>query len=246
MRQTFCKYLCPYARFQGVLFDADTLVVGYDARRGEPRGKRGKAAGDCVDCGLCVAVCPTGIDIRKGLQIECIACTQCIDACNGVMAQLGRAPNLIGYRSLVALGATLRPCASLRPRVVIYGALLALVAARASPWALGVREPLELQVAHNASALFGATADGALGNAFTLHIQNRDRERHAFRIRLEAPAGFELLAGAEPAAGRRATAVEAPASSCSRGCTLLPKLTSTGGRARCASARALGAAGAAA
>ena len=90
VRQTFCKYLCPYARFQGVMFDSDTLVVGYDAARGEPRGKRGTTSGDCVDCGLCVAVCPTQIDIRDGLQLECIACTQCIDACNGVMAKLDR------------------------------------------------------------------------------------------------------------------------------------------------------------
>ena len=92
IKQTFCKTLCPYARFQSVLFDRDTLVIGYDQTRGEPRGKRGRAEGDCVDCGLCVRVCPTGIDIRDGLQLECITCTQCIDACNGVMAQLGRRP----------------------------------------------------------------------------------------------------------------------------------------------------------
>jgi cytochrome c oxidase accessory protein FixG len=196
VRQTFCKYLCPYARFQGVLFDADTLVIGYDARRGEPRGKLGKADGDCVDCGLCVAVCPTGIDIRKGLQYECIACTHCIDACNGVMQQVGRAPNLIGYRSLVSLE-RLRSVRILRPRVVIYGALLALVGASFA-WALGIREPLDLQVAHNASVLFGSTADGRASNAFVLHIQNRDREDHDFRIRLEAPDGFELLAGQNP------------------------------------------------
>ncbi len=196
VRQTFCKYLCPYARFQGVLFDSDTLVIGYDARRGEPRGKLGQATGDCVDCGLCVAVCPTGIDIRKGLQYECIACTHCIDACNGVMERVGRPANLIGYRSLVSLE-RLRSVRIVRSRVVIYGALLALVGAGFA-WALGTREPLDLQVAHNASSLYGATADGRPSNAFVLHIQNRDREAHAFRIRIEAPEGFELLAGQNP------------------------------------------------
>jgi cytochrome c oxidase accessory protein FixG len=196
VRQTFCKYLCPYARFQGVLFDSDTLVIGYDTRRGEPRGKLGKATGDCVDCGLCVAVCPTGIDIRQGLQYECIACTHCIDACNGVMEQIGRPANLIGYRSLVGLE-RLRPVRIVRPRVVVYGALLALVVTTFA-WALEARVPFDLQVAHNASVLFGATADGQPSNAFVLHIQNRDREDHAFRIRLEAPERFELLVGQNP------------------------------------------------
>jgi cytochrome c oxidase accessory protein FixG len=196
LRQTFCKYLCPYARFQGVLFDRDTLVVGYDAKRGEPRGKLGAAQGDCVDCGLCVAVCPTAIDIRKGLQLECVACTACIDACNAVMPKVGRPPNLIGYRSLVGLE-RLRPLRILRPRVLIYGALLAAVGS-AFVWALAARTPLDLQVAHNASSLFGATADGRASNSFVLHIQNRDRADHDFHLRLDAPAGFELLAGQNP------------------------------------------------
>jgi cytochrome c oxidase accessory protein FixG len=196
VRQTFCKYLCPYARFQGVLFDSDTLVIGYDARRGEPRGKLGSTTGDCVDCGLCVAVCPTGIDIRKGLQLECIACTHCIDACNEVMEKVDRPANLIGYRSLVSLEGR-RRARILRPRVLIYGALLALVGAGFG-WAVGAREPLDLQVAHNASVLFGATPDGRASNAFVLHIQNRDREDHDFRIRLEAPPGFDLVAGQNP------------------------------------------------
>jgi cytochrome c oxidase accessory protein FixG len=196
LRQTFCKYLCPYARFQGVLFDRDTLVVGYDVQRGEPRGKLGTVKGDCVDCGLCVAVCPTGIDIRKGLQLECIACTACIDACNAVMEKVGRPAGLIGYRSLVGLE-RLRPVRIVRPRVVIYGALLAVVLGSFG-WLLAGRAPLDLQVAHNQSSLFGATADGRPSNAFVLHIQNRDRADHDFRLRLDAPAGFELLAGQNP------------------------------------------------
>ena len=207
VRQTFCKYLCPYARFQGVLFDSDTLVIGYDGQRGEPRGKLGSTTGDCVDCGLCVAVCPTGIDIRQGLQLECIACTQCIDACNGVMEKVGRPANLIGYRSLVSLERR-RPLRILRPRVVVYGALLALVGAGFA-WALGAREPLDLQVAHNASVLFGATADGRPSNAFVLHIQNRDREDHDFRIRLDASEDFALVAGQNPVRVEALTSLEA-------------------------------------
>jgi len=195
LRQTFCKYLCPYARLQSVLFDRDTLVVGYDAARGEPRGKRGRAAGDCVDCGLCVAVCPTGIDIRRGLQLECIACTQCIDACNGVMQKLGRAPNLIGYSSLVAATGE-RAVRLLRPRVALYGALLAAVAVAFVVLAAR-RLPMELTVAHNRDLLTSRAADGRVGNAFTLRIENRDRVEREFALGLAEP-GFELVAGVNP------------------------------------------------
>ncbi len=205
LKQTFCKYLCPYARFQGVLMDRDSLVVGYDARRGEPRGKRGKAEGDCVDCGLCVAVCPTDIDIREGLQLECIACTQCIDACNGVMAKLGRAPDLIAYRSLVGLERE-REIRILRPRVLAYGAMLAAVVVGFVAL-VGAREPMDLHVARNRSALSATLADGRVGNSFTLHIQNRDREAHRFRIRL-AEEGYDLLAGVNPITVEATSAVE--------------------------------------
>jgi len=198
VRQAFCKYLCPYARFQGVLFDRDTLVIGYDTARGEPRGKRGTAAGDCVDCGLCVAVCPTAIDIRDGLQLECIACTQCIDACNGVMARLGRPKNLIGYRSLVSLEG-LRPARLLRPRVVVYAAIMGILAVAFSA-ALGGRRLMDLQVSHNPSELFMTTADGRVGNAFSLHIENRSRAERSYRVSLEPQDAFELLVGLNPIA----------------------------------------------
>jgi cytochrome c oxidase accessory protein FixG len=212
VRQTFCRYICPYARFQGVLFDRDTLVIGYDALRGEPRGKRTAkgamaARGDCVDCGLCVVVCPTGIDIRNGLQYECIACTQCIDACNGVMTRLGRRPGLIAYRSLVGLE-RIRKVRLLRPRVVIYAVLLA-AAVFGFAGALAGRQPLDLQVAHNASSLSMATADGRVGNAYTLRIQNRDRTDHRYRLSLEAPEGFELVAGMNPVAVPAISSLEA-------------------------------------
>jgi cytochrome c oxidase accessory protein FixG len=205
VKQTFCKYLCPYARFQGVLFDRDTLVIGYDARRGEPRGKKGRVTGDCVDCRLCVEVCPSGIDIRSGLQLECIACTQCIDACNGVMARLGRARNLIGYRSLVGLEG-LRPVRWLRPRVVAYGVLLACVGA-VFVAALGARLPMELHVEHNREQLYATTASGALGNAYTLHIENRARADRSFRLRV-AESAYDLVAGQNPIPVPATSAVE--------------------------------------
>ena len=196
IRQNFCKYLCPYARFQSVLFDRDTLVVGYDSARGEPRGKRAKAAGDCVDCGLCVQVCPTGIDIRDGLQLECIACTQCIDACNGVMGKLAREPDLIGYRSLASLEQG-RPARLFRPRVALYGALL-LVVGFVFVDRLSVRSTMDLQVIRNGSALFANAADGRPVNAFTLRIQNRSRAPESYAIRLETEGPFELVAGMNP------------------------------------------------
>jgi cytochrome c oxidase accessory protein FixG len=198
VRQTFCKYLCPYARFQSVLFDRDTLVVAYDPIRGEPRGKRSPTHGDCVDCGLCVKVCPTGIDIRRGMQLECIACTQCVDACNGVMEVLGRAPNLIGYRSLVGLERSRRVRLA-RPRVVAYAAMLAGLLA-VFGIALARRPLLALDVAHGggAGALYQRTADGRIGNAYRLFIQNRDGADHRYRISLDAAPELELVAGQNP------------------------------------------------
>jgi cytochrome c oxidase accessory protein FixG len=206
VRQTFCKVLCPYARFQGVLLDRDSLVIGYDVRRGEPRGKKGTTTGDCVDCGLCVQVCPTGIDIRDGLQLECIACTQCIDACDGVMAQLGRPRGLIDYRSWVSLQG-LRAVRLLRPRVLAYGALLTVVTG-VFVAALGARVPIGLRVLHNAESLTTRAADGRLGNAFTLRVENRDRVERRLRLRVEGD-GFDLVAGVNPLVVAPTSAVEA-------------------------------------
>lgn len=196
VRQTFCKYLCPYARFQGVMFDSDTLVVAYDAARGEPRGKRGTVKGDCIDCGLCVSACPTGIDIRNGLQLECIACTQCIDACNGVMARLERAPSLIGLSSQVALEGRRRARLA-RPRVLLYAALLAAVGV-GFVTTIATRRPFELTVAHQGASLSERLADGRSANAYTLRVENRTRAPHTYRLALEAPEGFALVAGENP------------------------------------------------
>lgn len=123
-REQFCIVLCPYGRLQSALIDNDSLVVGYDVKRGEPRGKKGTTSGDCVDCMRCVQVCPTGIDIRQGLQLECIACTSCIDACDGVMAKLDRKPGLIRYDS--RNGFEGKRTRWLRPRTFLYTGLAVL------------------------------------------------------------------------------------------------------------------------
>jgi len=161
---------------------------------------------DCVDCGLCVAVCPTDIDIRKGLQLECIACTQCIDACNGVMAKTGQAPDLIAYRSLASLetGARAR---LLRPRVAIYGALLLAVAVGFGTL-LERRLPMDLHVFRTSRDLYATTADGRVSNAYTLRIENRARDDRSFKIALADGAGLELLAGLNPIPVPAASATE--------------------------------------
>ena len=194
VRQTFCKYLCPYARFQSVMFDRDTLVIGYDTKRGEPRGKR--AGGDCIDCSLCVQVCPTGIDIRDGLQLGCIACSQCVDACDGVMEKTGREPGLIAYRALSTLEEG-RPPRLLRPRVVVYAMLLVLLAGTFVAL-LAARKPFEMQVVRGRGDVYRVAADGRAENVYKLHILNRIGEPRSFRVRLEGGPGFELVTGLNP------------------------------------------------
>ena len=138
MREQVCKYMCPYARFQSVMFDSDTLVITYDEQRGEPRGSRSRSAdykaaglGDCVDCGICVQVCPTGIDIRDGLQYECIGCAACIDGCDQVMDKMGYPRGLIRYSTENAVRGSYQDRdivrRVLRPRTLVYSAILLAV-----------------------------------------------------------------------------------------------------------------------
>jgi len=143
-REQFCVILCPYGRIQSALTDDHTLVIGYDAKRGEPRGKAGTTgAGDCVSCNRCVQVCPTGIDIRQGLQLECIGCAACVDACDTVMRHLGRPTGLVRYDSLNGLAN--RPTRLVRPRTVLYAILLFLEAVAAT-WAFSTVRPASLSV----------------------------------------------------------------------------------------------------
>jgi len=157
LREQVCKYMCPYARFQSAMFDKDTLIITYDAARGEPRGPRRRGVqpapgtmGACVDCTWCVQVCPTGIDIRKGLQYECIACAACVDACDSIMDKMQYPRGLIRYTTEHALNH--QPTRILRPRVLMYAGLLgALITAFGI--ALALREPVALDVIRDLNAL---------------------------------------------------------------------------------------------
>jgi cytochrome c oxidase accessory protein FixG len=169
-REQLCVVVCPYGRMQSILIDADSLVVGYDERRGEPRGKKDAAgAGACVDCGRCVAVCPTGIDIRRGLQLDCVACTACVDACDAIMDRVGRPRGLIRYDSQRGLRG--EPRRRFRGRLVLYaGAGLVLVVVAA----IGLREraPFEAGVLRQRGAAY--TLDGdVVQNAFEVHLVNK-------------------------------------------------------------------------
>lgn len=201
LREQVCKYMCPYARFQGVMFDPDTLVITYDPERGEPRGARKKAAdtqklGDCVDCGLCVAVCPTGIDIRKGIQYECIGCGACIDACDPVMDKVGKPHGLIRYTTENALAKhmtredILRHI--LRPRIVLYSMVL-LGIILATVWSLAVRVPLKVDVIRDRSLLAREADDGRIENVYNLKIMNTTESAQRYVLTVDGLAGAEIV-----------------------------------------------------
>ncbi len=182
-REQFCNFLCPYARFQSALTDERTLLIGYEERRGEPRGgKDAKAVGRCVDCARCVNVCPQGIDIRNGFQLECIGCAQCVDACTIVMGRLGHR-TLVDYGSLASLAG--KPGRLLRPRTVVYGGLLAGLAT-AAVVLLALRIPFEASVSRAPGSLFTVDGDGWVRNTYFLRLANnaagRDSVRFAVRI----------------------------------------------------------------
>jgi cytochrome c oxidase accessory protein FixG len=190
-REQFCVVMCPYGRLQSVLLDENSLVVGYDTKRGEPRGKKNaKDVGDCVDCRRCVVVCPTGIDIRNGLQMDCIACTACIDACDDVMDHLDRPRGLIRYDSPNGLSG--KPTRVLRPRMILYTGLLVAGALAAS---LATRTRTDFEA--NLIRLRGApyTLDGdLLRNSFDLHLVNKRGTAETYDMEIEAPADIEVVA----------------------------------------------------
>jgi len=204
MREQVCKYMCPYARFQSVMFDSDTLVITYDGARGEPRGSRSRSAdyrtaglGACVDCGICVQVCPTGIDIRKGLQYECIGCAACIDGCDQVMDKMGYARGLIRYSTENALRGQYseRQIArqALRPRTLIYSAvLLAIVAAFFA--ALYLRVPLKVNVIRDRGVLMRETGGGWLENVYRLQLINTTEQSRRFVVTASGMDGLQLIA----------------------------------------------------
>jgi cytochrome c oxidase accessory protein FixG len=194
-REQMCTIACPYARIQSVLMDRNSWIVSYDAARGEPRGKVGRAdkqgaanaLGDCVDCGACVRTCPTNIDIRQGLQMECIACTQCMDACDPVMEKLGRPTGLIRYTSENALDG--KPTQVLRPRIFLYLAPV-LVIATVFVVVIGSRGGgVEVNIGRIAGAPFIDMGDGTISNRLRFRLRNRTSETANFTVEAFEPAG---------------------------------------------------------
>jgi cytochrome c oxidase accessory protein FixG len=183
-REQLCLIICPYGRLQSVLIDDHSLVIGYDIKRGEPRGKAGTIdAGDCIDCNRCVRVCPTGIDIRQGLQIECIACAACVDACDDVMTKLKRAPGLIRYDSMAGFrGEKTR---WVRQRTMVYLVLLAIGAAVAT-WALSTVRPANIQFTRLGGAPYFTDAT-SVRNQFLVRLVNKRDEPQRFVLTVADP-----------------------------------------------------------
>jgi cytochrome c oxidase accessory protein FixG len=189
LREQVCKYMCPYARFQSAMFDRDTLIIGYDSQRGEPRGARGRKAepkqlglGSCIDCTLCVQVCPTGIDIRKGLQYECIGCAACIDVCDSVMDKMNYPRGLIRYATQNGIdkhwdrGQMFKRVR--RPRVLVYSAILLLLCLSLG-LSLAWRKPFRVDVVRDRATLARLVEDGYVENIYRLQIMNgTEREQH--------------------------------------------------------------------
>jgi cytochrome c oxidase accessory protein FixG len=189
-REQLCVVLCPYGRLQSSLLDEHSLVVGYDAKRGEPRGKKGAAgAGDCVDCKRCVVVCPTGIDIRNGTQMECIACTACIDACDEVMDKLDRDRGLVRYDSQDGLAG--KPRRVVRPRIVLYSVLL-VVGAVVAFLATRTRRDFEVGLLRLTGEPYTLEA-GEVRNAVQLHVVNKRGQTATYRIDVEHVDGMTVV-----------------------------------------------------
>ncbi len=196
MREQVCMYMCPYARFQSAMFDADTLTISYDPLRGEPRGSRRvnsdhrrEGLGDCIDCKLCVQVCPTGIDIRNGLQYECIGCSACIDACNGVMDTMGYPQGLIRYTTENAVSG--KPSRIIRPRIIFYGLLLVILTG-ITAISVSQRVPLGLDVIRDRNQLYRDVGN-MIENVYTLKIINMDEQPHTYRLYVDGINGLILI-----------------------------------------------------
>lgn len=205
-REQVCTYMCPYARFQSVMFDADTRIVAYDRARGEGAEGRHKVTrelksrearheqgvGDCIDCGYCVQVCPTGIDIRNGLQVQCITCALCIDACDTIMKSLGWGESLVRYTSEKQVAG--QESRLLKPRTLGYGAVL-LAAISLLIWSVSNQAPLELSVVQVRQPLFVRLSDGRVQNSYELHLDNKTDEPMHLAIMMRGLAGAELDVG---------------------------------------------------
>ncbi len=222
MREQVCKYMCPYARFQSVMFDSDTLTVTYDSSIGEPRGPRSKKTdyqaaglGTCVDCGVCVQVCPTGIDIRNGLQYECIGCAACIDGCDQIMDKMGYPRGLIRYttenvvKGKYADSGILRHI--LRPRTLLYGTLM-LIIGGAFLWSLATRVPLRVDVVRDRVALSKETDEGLIENVYRLQLINKDGQPHRYAITARGIEGLQVVAATREIAAAPLQTIDIPVS----------------------------------
>lgn len=221
MREQVCKYMCPYARFQGVMFDPDTLVITYDIERGEPRGARKKGIdprslnkGDCVDCGICVQVCPTGIDIRQGLQYECIGCAACIDACDQVMDKVGYPQGLIRYSTENAIEQHWgwREIAGhvVRPRILIYTTILIAICI-AFVWGLATKSTLRVDVIRDRATLAREVEGGLVENIYRLHVMNVSEKTQHYEIAVSGLDGIKLAGESEldlPVAGEKSLSIQ--------------------------------------
>jgi cytochrome c oxidase accessory protein FixG len=203
LREQVCKYMCPYARFQSVMFDKDTLVITYDRARGEPRGGRARSVdpraqglGDCIDCNICVQVCPTGIDIRKGLQYECIGCAACIDGCNQVMDKMGYPKGLIRYTTENALAHGMTPAAMwkrvFRLRTLLYGAGLLVITGVAAS-SLALRNPLKVDVIRDRGALAREANPGQIENVYRVQVMNTDERSRSYLIGVSGLPGLKIM-----------------------------------------------------
>lgn len=205
MREQVCKYMCPYARFQSAMFDRDTLIVTYDQLRGEGRGSRprslspadyrAKGLGDCIDCGLCVQVCPTGIDIRNGLQYECIGCAGCIDVCDGIMDKMRYPRGLIrnstqnGVQQKLTRRQMFRRI--VRPRVLVYGSILALVSSLML-YGLWTRPAFKVDVVRDRSLTAREVGHGQIENVYRLQIMNATEYAQTYQISVSGIEGAHI------------------------------------------------------
>jgi cytochrome c oxidase accessory protein FixG len=198
-REQTCIVACPYGRFQSVLLDRQSLIVGYDAERGEERApfrkNEERTSGDCIDCGLCVSTCPTGIDIRDGLQMECIHCTQCIDACDAVMERVGFEPGLIRYTSQAELESGKR--SFLRPRLVVYSAIL-LIMFGAFTFSLAGKSSADVTLLRGLGAPFSVLPNGEISNQIRIKITNRSTEERSYLVETVDSEDVTLVAPENP------------------------------------------------
>ena len=196
-REQFCIIMCPYGRLQSALTDDNTVVIGYDRKRGEPRGKvNDPTAGACVSCNRCVQVCPTGIDIRNGLQLECIGCAACVDACNDIMTKVNRPKGLIRYDSLNGFNG--KPTRYVRPRTILYTILL-FVGIGVFGFSISTLSTMRALAKRMSGAPFFVT-DGIIRNQFNVRVMNKHHEPANFRITLQGdvPAGLRLTGADVP------------------------------------------------